>query len=125
LRLTLRLLRSPVWLVARAADLGAVFLQAVALHTGALVAVQGVVACGIVAALVASAVLERRAPSRVEVLGSVTVVVGAILVGRLTTADESGDLPGLLRWAVLAAVVAGVGLLAASWRWSAARTSQA
>lgn len=121
IRLTLLLLRNPVWVLARVADLGAVLLQAVALHTGALVAVQGVVACGIVAALVASAVLERRMPRRAEVLGAVLVVAGAVMVGRFTRAAGDDDLPSALRWVVLASILAGVAVAAALVRASPLR----
>lgn len=121
-RLTLRLLRNPVWVVARVADLGAVFLQAVALRSGALVAVQGVVACGIVAALISSAVLEHRAPRRGEVLGAGLVVAGAIMVGRLTHATGSDGVPSVARWVALGSVVAGVLVVCAALRAGPLRT---
>lgn len=121
IRLTLLLLRNPVWVLARLADVGAVVLQAVALHTGALVAVQGVVACGIVAALVTSAVLERRMPRRVEVVGAVLVVAGAVMVGRFTRPSGGDALPSWVRWVVLAAIVAAVALVVEVVRRSAWR----
>lgn len=121
LRLTLRLLRNPVWLVARAADLIAVALQGLALRSGALVEVQSIVSCGIVAAMIMGAVLERRAPRRGEVIGSVLVVLGAVLVGQLTEASGTEAHPHLVRWVVLAGIVVTVTVGAAVWR-SAART---
>lgn len=104
-RLTLRLLRNRLWLAGRVADLSAVLLQAVALHSGALVEVQGIVACGVVAALVASAALDRRMPRGVELLGSLVVVVGAVLVGNVTHANHTSGLPPGARWVAFAAVV--------------------
>lgn len=119
LRLTLRLVRNPVWLLARAADLMAVALQALALRSGALVAVQSIVSCGIVAAMLTGAVLERRAPRRGEVIGAVLVVLGAVLVGQLTEAADTDISPPVERWIVLAGIVATATVLAAAWRSTA------
>ena len=107
-RLILHLLRNRMWLVGRVADTVAVVLQAVALRSGSLVAVQSIVACGMVAALACSAALGRRIPRRTEVLGSLIVVLGAVLVGRVARANESGQFPRAWRWVVLAALAAAV-----------------
>lgn len=82
-----RLLTRPLWLAGIACDVGALALHAFALSSGSLVVVQALLVSGLLFALPASAVLERRRPSRGEWLWAAVLVAG--LAGFLIAAGPS------------------------------------
>lgn len=77
------LVRTPLWLLGIALSLGAFALHALALAEGSLDLVQPVVVTGVVFAVLMRSGLERRWPSRAEVLWAVVSWAGlsAFLVG--------------------------------------------
>jgi hypothetical protein len=115
-RLLLRLLRTPRWLLGSAAALTALGVHAVALSQGTVIVVQAVLSTGLVLALALETVRERRSPRTTEWAGWVLVVVGVVLVlglgqpqgGRHIGIDAS------VSTLVLAVLIASVGLLV--WR---------
>src|SRR3954451_21515868 len=79
-RLLLRLLRTPRWLLGSFCALGALALHTAALRFGTVIVVQAVLSTGLVLALGLEAYRERRRPRRGEVGAWVLVVVGIIMV---------------------------------------------
>ena len=77
-RLLLRLLRTPRWLLGSAAALVALGLHTVALRFGTVIVVQAVLSTGLVLALALEALRERRRPALKEVGAWVLVVAGII-----------------------------------------------
>lgn len=81
-RLLIRLLRRPRWILGCVLALGALALHAVALARGGVILVQSVLTVGLILALVIEAVRERRPLRRSELAGSVLVAGGvATLLG--------------------------------------------
>jgi hypothetical protein len=116
LRLLLRLLRTPRWLLGSVAGLTALGVHAMALSQGTVIVVQAVLSTGLVLALALETVRERRRPRAVEGAGWVLVVFGVILVLVLSQ-PKGGRHIGLEASAitlVLAVLIAALGLLV--WR---------
>src|SRR4051794_29633878 len=117
-RLLLRLLPPPRWLLGSGAALVALGLHPVALRFGAVIVVQAVLSTGLVLALALEAVRERRRPAVLEVGAWLLVVAGIVAV--LSLARPHGgrhiDALALVVTLVLAFVVAAVGLLAGRTR---------
>jgi len=114
-----RLATRPLWLVGVASDVAGLAMQALALATGALVVVQPLLLSGLLFALPASMLLERRAPRRGEWGWAVLVVAGlsVFLVAARPAAGsalaDSGAFAGGITGVVAAA---GVVVLVASTR---------
>jgi hypothetical protein len=111
-RLVLRLLRAPRWLLGSLLALGALGLHAVALGRGGVILVQAILAAGMIVALGIEAGQERRGMQRWEVVGSVLLVAG--VTSMLGWGRPGGGRPvdvgvQVISVAVLA-VVAGIGL---------------
>ncbi|MFC4784480.1 DMT family transporter [Nocardioides sp. MAHUQ-72] len=107
-RLVLRLLATPLWLLGSALGLVAFALHALALHLGALALVQPLMLCGVVLAVPVRAALGRRLPHRSELTAVSLTVLGLALflsATRLTKgyADPSADRAAAACAGVLAA----------------------
>ncbi|WP_286929138.1 MULTISPECIES: DMT family transporter [Aeromicrobium] len=85
----LQLLRSPRWLAGSTIGLMAWLLHAVALNLGTLSLVQPIILLGVVLAVVVRSSLDRRWPSRNELVG-VTVTI-ASLIAVVSVADTSHE----------------------------------
>ncbi len=112
-RLLLRLLRTPRWLLGSAAAMVALGLHTVALRFGTVIVVQAVLSTGLVLALALEAMREHRRPSRREVGAWVLVVVGVVALLGLAH-PQGGEVIGTTALALtllLAVLVAAVGLL--------------
>jgi hypothetical protein len=108
------IVRSRQWWIGKGFDVGAFVLQALALSVGSLIAVQAVLASGVVIALLMSAVLDRRWLRSGELIGVVMVAVGLVLFLGLGRPNE-GDHTGTWReWVVLGALAAAA-LVGALW----------
>ncbi|MBF5080637.1 DMT family transporter [Quadrisphaera sp. INWT6] len=96
-----RLVRSPLWLVGLVLAVAALALQALALHSGALVVVQPILLLGLLLALPISDALARRRPRRAELLAALAVLVGLGLFLFAADPDLGRRLapPGELYWA--------------------------
>src|SRR3954451_23500152 len=79
-RLLLRLLRTPRWLLGSFCALVALALHTVALSFGTVIVVQAVLSTGLVLALALEALRERRRPSAREVGAWVLVSAGIVAV---------------------------------------------
>ena len=79
-RLLLRLLRTPRWLLGSFCALVALGLHTAALRFGTVIVVQAVLSTGLVMALALEAARERRRPARREVGAWVLVVTGIVAV---------------------------------------------
>jgi drug/metabolite transporter (DMT)-like permease len=112
-RLLLRLLRTPRWLLGSATAMIALGLHTVALRYGTVIVVQAVLSTGLVLALALEALREHRRPSRTEVLAWVVVVAGVVtLLGLAHPQGGRGiGTTAIVLTLLLAIVVAAVGLL--------------
>ena len=114
LRLLLRLLRTPRWLLGSATAIVALGLHTVALHYGTVILVQAVLSTGLVLALALEAVRERRRPGPKEFVAWVVVVVGVVAL--LGLGHPGGgkviSVEALVLTLLLAVAVAAGGLLA-------------
>lgn len=113
LRLLLRLLRTPRWLLGSATALVALGVHAAALRYGTVIVVQAVLSTGLVLALALEALRERRRPARREVGAWLLVVVGIVVLLGLAR-PHGGRVIGtvaLVLTLVLAVLVAAVGLM--------------
>jgi hypothetical protein len=79
-RLVLRLLRTPRWLIGSSLAVLALGLHAAALRHGSVILVQSLLAAGLVVALALEAAQERRFMRAGEVIGSILLVTGVVLV---------------------------------------------
>ncbi len=117
-RLFLKLLRAPRWVAGSTLALAALGLHAVALARGGVILVQAVLAAGLVLSLAIEAARERRWMRHGELLGSVVLVVGVIVL--LGYGQPGGGKPvdtGVqLTAAIALAVVAAIGLSASRVR---------
>jgi drug/metabolite transporter (DMT)-like permease len=112
-RLLLRLLRTPRWLLGSAAALVALGLHTVALRFGTVIVVQAVLSTGLVLALALEALRERRRPGGREVAAWLLVVAGVVTLLGLAH-PHGGEGIGTIALALtllLAVLVASVGLL--------------
>lgn len=113
-RLVLRLLTRPRWLLGSTLALVALGLHAVALARGGVILVQAVLATGLIAAVVIEAVQERAWLRGGELGGAVILVVGVTLL--LGWGRPGGGRPVDLTVQLIAAgalaVVSGIGLAA-------------
>ena len=112
-RLLLRLLRTPRWLLGSLAALIALTLHTVALRFGTVIVVQAVLSTGLVLALALECLRERRRPALREVGCWLLVVAGIIAL--LSLARPHGGrnigLGSLVLTVVLAVLLAATGLL--------------
>ena len=112
-RLLLRLLRTPRWLLGTACALLALALHTVALRFGTVIVVQAVLSTGLVLALALEALREHRRPARKELGAWVLTVVG--IVALLGLAHPHGGrsigTTALAMTLLLAVLVAAAGLL--------------
>jgi drug/metabolite transporter (DMT)-like permease len=117
-RLLLRLLRTPRWLLGSLCALVALGLHTVALSFGTVIVVQAMLSTGLVLALALEALRERRRPALVEVGAWVLVVTGVVSVLSLARPHGGRHIgtAALVLTLVLAFVVAAVGLLAGRTR---------
>lgn len=105
----LQLLRSPRWLAGSSVGLVAWFLHAVALNLGTMSLVQPIILLGVVLAVLVRAALDRKLPSRHEMIGVLVTIVSLSAV--VSVADsEHGE--AVAPTIPLLAVV-GVGLVIA------------
>jgi drug/metabolite transporter (DMT)-like permease len=111
LRLTVRLVRDPTWLVGRVADIAAVVLQALALRHGSLLGVQSIVSCGIVVAIALSAAMHRRVPHRRELVGAALLIVGVAMTSLLTRTGTKAGQQSLSRAFIFVAALVALGTL--------------
>jgi drug/metabolite transporter (DMT)-like permease len=112
-RLLLRLLRTPLWLLGSFAALVALGLHTAALRFGTVIVVQAVLSTGLVLALALEAYRERRRPHRGEVGAWLLVVTGIVLVlslGRPQGGRHIGTV-AIVASLLTAVAVAAVGLL--------------
>ena len=112
-RLLLRLLRTPRWLLGSGAALVALGLHTMALRFGTVIVVQAVLSTGLVLALALEAIRERRRPAGKEVGAWVLVVAGVVTLLGLAH-PHGGKAIGttaLTLTLLLAVLVASVGLL--------------
>jgi hypothetical protein len=77
--LLLRLARQRAWFVSIAADITGVVLQTVALGLAAVVIIQPTLTSGLLLAVPLYALLDRRAPTGAELVGSLLCTVGLIV----------------------------------------------
>lgn len=123
--LSIRLLRDRGWLAGRAADTVALVLQALALRQGSLVAVQAVLATGVLFALpLSTAMSSRRQVDPRDLVAAVVLVIGlaALLgVGQPSEGRFTTSLTGWLMAFVLIAGPTAVAILLAGNRlpWAA------
>jgi hypothetical protein len=111
-RLFLRLLRTPRWLVGRAIDSTALVFQAFALAHGSLIGVQAAITTSVVLALVLEAVVGHRHVHHRELAGAAAVVVGVSVLLVVGRPSDHGDRAALARWFVLFGIAAvGVALM--------------
>ena len=112
-RLLLRLLRTPRWLLGSFCALVALALHTVALSFGTVIVVQAVLSTGLVLALALEALRERRRPSAREVGAWVLVVAGIVAVLSLARPHGGRHIGtvALVMTLVLAGLVAALGLL--------------
>ena len=112
-RLLLRLLRTPRWLLGSAAALVALGLHTMALRFGTVIVVQAVLSTGLVLALALEAVREHRRPSVKEVGAWVLVVAGIVTLLGLAHphGGKSIGTTALALTLLLAVLVASIGLL--------------
>jgi drug/metabolite transporter (DMT)-like permease len=105
--LMLRLLRTRGWQLGKLADAGALVLTALALSRGSLLAVQAVLASGVVITLVLEAGLGGRMLHRQALLGTSGVVLGVILLVGLGDPGHGRARAHLMGWpeAIAVAVV--------------------
>lgn len=126
-RLLLRLLRSPRWLMGVLCASCAVFLQAMALASGGLILVQAVIATGLVVALGVEAALDRHWPRPAQMIGAVLVVLGVVLVVGIGRPGASHSDPSrtstVIAWCAVL-TVAAVALTRAR-RWPVGRVTAA
>lgn len=99
--LVLRLVRHRLWLVGIAASLAGTVLQLTVLWNGSLVAVQPLLVCGLLFALVINAVLlQRRRPGARELLAGGTVCIGLVLLLVATDPRRGTGSGSAVGWAV-------------------------
>ena len=112
-RLLLRLLRTPRWLLGSAAALVALGLHTMALRFGTVIVVQALLSTGLVLALALEALREHRRPARKELGAWVLVVVGIVALLGLAHPHGGRDIgtTALVVTLVLAVLVAAGGLL--------------
>lgn len=112
-RLLLRLLRTPRWLLGSLCALVALGLHAAALSFGTVIVVQAVLSTGLVLALALEALRERRRPAAREVVAWVLVVAGIVAVLSLARPHGGRHIGPDARVAtlLLAGAVAALGLL--------------
>ena len=113
LRLLLRLLRTPRWLLGSGTALVALSLHTVALRFGTVIVVQAVLSTGLVLALALEALREHRRPAGREVGAWLLVVAGIVTLLGLAHPHGGTSIgtEALAFTLVLAVLVASVGLL--------------
>ncbi|MCW2572436.1 MAG: hypothetical protein JWO88_2494 [Frankiales bacterium] len=100
------LARRPVWLLGLAADGAAIAFQGVALRFGPVVLVQPLLVAGLPIAVLLSAGLARRRPTRPELGGVLLCTAGlALLAPASATTAHLGRVSGRTAWVLAAAVL--------------------
>ncbi len=102
-----------VWLAGVACDIGGVGLQMLALHLGRLSVVQPLLVVALVFAVLIRAALDRRVPTRGELLWAVTLAAVlaafvALTAARTVPGERVDRLPALVAAAAAALAVAGL-----------------
>jgi drug/metabolite transporter (DMT)-like permease len=119
-RLLLRLIRTPRWLLGSVAALTALGMHTIALSQGTVIVVQAVLSTGLVLALALETVRERRRPRTTEGIGWMLVVVGVVLV--LVLGQPHGGrhigIDAMVLTLLLAVLIAALGLLIGRTRLS-------
>ena len=113
--LLLRLVRQPIWAIGNVADLAAVGLQGLALRHGSLLAVQSVLAGGVLFALPLGAALSHTPLGRNDWRAAFVLVLGLGVLLGVGQPVGGGAEPSLSTWLVVTGitltVVGAVGLL--------------
>jgi drug/metabolite transporter (DMT)-like permease len=121
-RLFLRLLRTPRWLVGRAIDTAALGFQAFALAHGSLIGVQAAITTSVVLALALEAVVGHREVHPRELAGAAAVVLGVSVLLAVGRPTDHGHRAGLESWAAVFGIAAlGIVLVARRERTRATR----
>lgn len=107
-RLLLLLLRNPRWLCGGACAVLALLFQAKALTDGGVILVQSVIATTLVFSLAMEALVERRWPRAPQLVGSVVVILGIVLLVGIGRPGVDGSFSSLWR---AAGVLVAVGLI--------------
>lgn len=110
IRLFLRLLITPRWVLGGGLALVALFFHARALTQGGVILVQSVIATTLVFSIVIEAVVERRRLRPAELAGSVIVVVGIALLVGIGKPGISEEFRSALKAAAVMAVALVIGL---------------
>jgi drug/metabolite transporter (DMT)-like permease len=108
-RLLARLWRTPRWLAGGAAALVALVFQARALTEGGVILVQSVIASTLVYSLAIEGLLERRWPRPPQILGSIVVVSGIVLLVDIGKPGVGGEFRSIGRALAVLAIVGVVG----------------
>ncbi len=108
-RLMLRLLLTPRWLLGGVFALVGLVFHARALTQGGVILVQSVIATTLVFSIVIEAVVERRRLRPQELLGSATVVAGIVLLVRVGRPEVSGEFRAVGKALAVLALVGMVG----------------
>jgi len=119
-KLSLRLVRTPIWLFGKTFDFVALGFQALALNRAGLATVQAVLVSGVAVSIGLEAALHRRTPDRRAMVGVAALIAGTALlvgVGRPTSGDSATS---ARHWAL--AIIVVVAIIAVSV-WLAARSA--
>ena len=111
------LVRHPRWLAGQATSVLAFGLHATALKLGTLTVVQPVLVSGLVFTLPVRALMDRRRPTRAELLGAVVTACGLGLFLVVARPNGGQGTPNRLMAAVLHAVPSRPRLTAATRNW--------
>lgn len=111
-RFSLRMLRHPVWLAGMAADIGGIALHALALHNGPLTLVQPVLVSGLLFALPLRRLLDRRRPSRPELVWAAVLTLALVVFLLVATPRDTGTstpdvIPAVVATVAMALALAG------------------
>jgi drug/metabolite transporter (DMT)-like permease len=117
LKLSVRLMGTPSWLVGKAFDGVALGFQTLALAHAGLASVQAVLVSGVAVSLGLEAALHRRAPDHRAILGVVILIAGTALLVGVGRPSRGRAATAPLHWVVAVAVVTMIVVVAV---WTAA-----
>lgn len=91
--LMLHLLRRPAWVLGTSLGIVSLVLHGIAVHLGALAVVQPIATSGMVFAVLGRPLLDRKAPTRREVVGAIVTAVGltAFVIASNPDTKPKGD----------------------------------
>ena len=115
MRLLVRLVGRPLWLVGIAADVAGYVLQFIALGHGSLVLVQPLLVCGLLFALPLGALLSRRRFTRGDGMGSAAVVAGLALFLVVANPGSGSSTASSVTWVMVSIGTAGPAALLVWW----------